>query len=133
MARLARGVVAFVALVGLGAAGCRNRPTHKRTGDAAPVEILTAPVIPDGGAQASEEVEPNDADDVATVLALGATVHGKIDPEPDVDRYRIDVTSAGALTVMVEPHDALDAALKVGDATGARPAAAAEGGRRRAR
>ena len=66
----------------------------------------------------SDEVEPNDGNEVATVLPLGATIHGKIDPDTDVDRYRIDVTQAGALSVMVDGHDALDPVLEIEDASG---------------
>jgi hypothetical protein len=102
-------------------AGCRKKAVHKRTGDAAAVEVVTAPVVPDGGVQGgavSDEVEPNDGDDVATVLALGATVHGKIDPDADVDHYRIDVAQAGVLSVMVDAHEALDAVLEIEDASG---------------
>jgi hypothetical protein len=115
----AAAAVAVLALGALGAIGCGKRPTHRRTGDAAAVEVLAAPVIPDGGSrEVAEEVEPNDADEAATVLPVGGTVHGKIDPEGDVDRYRIDVTAAGALSVMVDPHDALDAVLEIEDAGG---------------
>ena len=101
-------------------AGCRQKAVHKRTGDAAAVEVVTTPGLPDGGTRVavSDEVEPNDRDDAATALALGATVHGKIDPDTDVDRFRIDVTAAGALSVMVSPLDTLDAMLEIQDASG---------------
>ena len=118
-------VAVAVAAVGI---GCRNKPTHRRTGDAAPVEILTSPVVPDGGGQASEEIEPNDADDVATVLALGGTVRGTSDPEGEVDRYRIAVTASGALSVMVDPHEALDAVLEIEDGSGTLIARSDRGG-----
>jgi hypothetical protein len=101
--------------------GCGKKAAHKRSGDAAAVEVVTTPALPDGGVHggpASEEIEPNDGDDVATVLALGATVHGKIDPDSDVDRYRIDVTQAGALAVMASALDAFDAVLEIEDAGG---------------
>lgn len=128
---MALSTAALVVLGALGAAGCRNKPTHRRAGDAAAVEILSAPVVPDGGArEVAEEVEPNDADDAATVLPLGGTVHGKIDPEGDVDRYRIDVAVAGALSVMVDPHDALDAVLEIEDPGGTVIARSARGGAR---
>lgn len=104
----------------LAAAGCGKKAAHRQAGDAAAVEVVTAPVAPDGGAPGtvSDEIEPNDGDEVATVLPLGATVHGKIDPDTDVDRYRIDVTQAGALSVMVDGHDALDPVLEIEDASG---------------
>lgn len=111
-------VIAVIAVVAAGA-GCGKKPTHQRAGDAAAVEVVTAPAALDAGAHGtSEEIEPNDGDDVATVLALGASVHGKIDPDGDVDRYRIDVTQAGVLAVMVDGHDALDAVLEIADAGG---------------
>jgi hypothetical protein len=111
-------VIAVIAVAAAGA-GCGKKPTHQRAGDAAAVEVVTAPAALDAGSRgASEEIEPNDSDDVATVLAPGATVHGKIDPDGDVDRYRIDVTQAGALAVMVDGHDALDAVLEIADAGG---------------
>jgi len=113
-------LAAVVVAVGAAGAGCKAKPTHRRTGDSAAVEVVTAPVSPDGGASGAvtDEVEPNDGDDVATVLAPGAAVHGKIDPDGDVDRYRIEVTQAGLLSVMVDSHDALDATLEIADASG---------------
>jgi hypothetical protein len=45
-------------------------------------------------------------------------VRGKIEPDTDVDHYRIDVTEAGALSVMVDGHDALDVVLEIDDASG---------------
>jgi len=113
-------------------AGCRQKAVHKRTGDAAAVEVVTTPGLPDGGTRVavSDEVEPNDRDDAATALALGATVHGKIDPDTDVDRFRIDVTAAGALSVMVSPLDTLDAMLEIQDASGNVVARSERGGAR---
>jgi hypothetical protein len=64
-----------------------------------------------------DEVEPNDTDDTATPLAIGAMVRGKIEPETDIDRYRIMVTEAGALSVVVSPVEA-DLALDIEDASG---------------
>jgi hypothetical protein len=108
--------------IGLTAAGgCGKKSTHKRPGDARAVEVITAPALPDSGVAGgapSEEIEPNDGDDVATVLGLGATVRGKIDPDGDVDHYRIDVTEAGVLSVMVDGQDALDVQLEIDDASG---------------
>jgi hypothetical protein len=114
---------ALLVLVSAGAAaiGCGKKGARKRTGDAAPVEVVATPAYLDAGAQGGamiEEVEPNDGDDVATPLALGATAHGKIEPETDVDRYRIDVTSAGALSVMASGQGTLDVALELEDGSG---------------
>jgi hypothetical protein len=117
---MTRAAVAAAAIVvGVGGGGCGKRPTHHRDRDAAPVEVVTAPAQLDAGhGPAADEVEPNDSDEVATLLGLGATVHGKIDPETDVDRYRIDVTQPGALAVTLEAHDGLDAVLEIADAGG---------------
>ena len=117
----AAAVAAVALAVGVagGLGGCGKRPTHHRDRDAAPVEVVTAPAQLDAGhGPAADEIEPNDSDEVATVLPLGATVHGKIDPDTDVDRYRIDVAAAGALSVMLEAHDGLDAVLEIADASG---------------
>jgi hypothetical protein len=115
---MARRALALAAVVA--ACGCGKRPAHRQAGDAAAVEVVTAPVAPDSGSPGtvSDEVEPNDGNEVATALPLGAAVHGKIDPDTDVDRYRIDVTQAGALSVMVDGHDALDPVLEIEDASG---------------
>lgn len=120
-ARRGHRAAAAVAAAVLAAAGCGRKVTHRQVGDAAAVEVVTAPVPGDGGAHGavSEEVEPNDSSEIATVLALGATVHGRIDPDADVDRYRIDVTQAGALSVMVDGHDGLDPVLEIEDPSGA--------------
>jgi hypothetical protein len=115
---MARQALALAAA--LAAAGCGKKAAHRQARDAAAVEVVTAPAAPDGGAPGtvSDEIEPNDSDEIATALPLGATVHGKIDPDTDVDRYRIDVTQAGALSVMVDGHDALDPVLEIEDASG---------------
>jgi hypothetical protein len=126
-------LAALAALASSAALGCGKPGAHKRANDALPVEIIAAPALPDGGVPGgavSDEVEPNDGDDVATALALGATVHGKIDPDGDVDYYRIDVTQPGALSVMVEGHDALDAVLEIYDASGTLLARSDRGGPR---
>ncbi len=110
--------------------GCK-KGAHKRTGDAAAVEVVTMPPLPDGGAGAtSNEIEPNDGDDVATVLGLGATVHGKIDPDADLDHYRIDVIKAGVLSIMVSPLETLDVVLEIEDANGTVIARSERGGAR---
>lgn len=126
-----RAVLGGLAIALFATVGCSKKAVHKRTGDAAAVEIVTTPVVPDGGAHGgpvSDEVEPNDGDDVATALALGATVHGKIDPDGDIDRYRIDVAQAGALSVMIEGHEALDVVLEIKDASGSVIAKSDRGG-----
>ena len=117
----AAALAVAVAVAVVAALGCGKKAAHKRSGDAAAVEVVTTPALPDGGVgggPASEEIEPNDGDDVATALALGATVHGKIDPDTDVDRYRIDVTQPGALSVLASGLDAFDVVLEIEDAGG---------------
>jgi hypothetical protein len=123
---------ALLAAVACTAAGCNRKSVHRRTGDAAPVEVVTMPPLPDGGAggAASDEIEPNDGDDVATVLGLGASVRGKIDPDADADHYRIDVTQAGALAVMVNGLETLDVVLEIEDPSGAVIARSDRGGAR---
>jgi hypothetical protein len=114
--------------------GCAKRPAHKRTGDAgAAVEVVPSPALPDAGVAggpASDEIEPNDTSDAATPLTLGATVHGKIESETDVDRFRIDVAQAGALAVLVSAQGTLDAVLELEDASGQVIARSDRGGAR---
>lgn len=102
---------------------------QKRAGGAAPVVIVPTPVF-DGGAPSgttADEIEPNDASDVATPLAVGGTARGKIDPEADVDYFRIDVAQAGALTVLTNLVDA-DLSLDIEDAGGTVIARSERGG-----
>ncbi|HEY0189771.1 MAG TPA: hypothetical protein VGC42_01535 [Kofleriaceae bacterium] len=123
--------VVAVALV----TGCGNkRPAGHRTGDAG-AAVVVAPVSDAAGAReasgpAADEVEPNDANDTAGALALGATVHARIDPETDVDRFKIEVTQAGMLSVMASPLDALDLVLELEDAAGNVVARSDRGGAR---
>src|SRR5262249_7788667 len=114
-----RSACAVLVIASCSCSGCSKKSVHRRTGDAAAVEVVAMPALPDGGSgAASDEIEPNDGDDVATVLLLGATVRGKIDPETDVDHYRIDVTQTGALSVMVSPLEGLDVVLEIEDGSG---------------
>ncbi len=97
-----------------------GKSTQKRTDrDAAAVQVVTQPVIGDGGTgPATDEVEPNDGDDTATALALGATVRAKIEPETDVDTFKIAVTETGALAVDVSGIDGVDLILEIEDVGG---------------
>nr|HEX4315494.1 hypothetical protein [Kofleriaceae bacterium] len=113
-----------IALVGAACGGHEER-AH-RSGSAAPVELVADPVYVDGGAAAqaagsgaiADEVEPNDNDDVATPLPLGGRARGKLEPaDSDVDRYRIEVGSAGELAVFVGDLDG-DVTLDIEDASG---------------
>jgi hypothetical protein len=121
------GVVLVAAL-----AACRGSSAKvHRTGSNAPVEVVTQPAPADAGTNGptTDEVEPNDADDVATPLPLGGKIRGKIDPETDVDHYRIDVPRAGVLQVMIGPVDA-DLVLDLEDSAGNVVARSARGGTR---
>jgi hypothetical protein len=107
-------------------AACRGSGAKTHRGSGAPVELVQAPVVSDAGAKGSgavtDEIEPNDAADVATPLALGTTVRGKIESksetEPDVDRYRIDIDKPGVLAVSLSGVDGQDLILEVEDAGG---------------
>ena len=123
-------VAALLALA-VASAACRGSSAKvHRTGSAAPVELVAQPQLADAGvAGTTDEVEPNDTTDVATPLALGGKVRGKLDPETDVDRFRIDVPKAGALQVAIAPVDQ-DLVLDIEDASGALLARSARGGTR---
>jgi hypothetical protein len=123
---------AVVALVVV--AGCGDKKKQKRTSDAAPVVIVPSPVFDAGAGSAgtggiSDEIEPNDSGEVATVLALGATVRGKIEPDNDADYYRIAVTQRGTLAVTTNLVDA-DLTVDIEDSTGAVIAKSDRGGTR---
>jgi hypothetical protein len=113
--------------------GCRGNSKVHRTSDEPPVQVVKQPALPDAGAghggPAIEEVEPNDTDDVATPLPLGGTARGKIEPDTDVDRYRIDVDRPGALSVLTTAVDA-DLVVEIEDASGTVLARSARGGPR---
>lgn len=120
MARSPAVVMIAIAL-SFACSGCSSRKRQKRTGDAAPVELIPTPTPGSGKTgrgPTSEEQEPNEGEDVATPLALGASVVGKISPESDVDHYRIDVTAAGALALDVPGIEGTDIVLELLDAQG---------------
>jgi hypothetical protein len=128
--RVKPALVVLLVIIAGSAAGCGKKAKRKRMGDAAAVEVVATPGPLDGGGTMAEEVEPNDGHDVASVLALGATVHGKIDPDNDADHYRIDVTQAGELSVMVSGLETLDLVLEIEDANGNVIAKSDRGGKR---
>ncbi|HUJ59440.1 MAG TPA: hypothetical protein VLX92_13135 [Kofleriaceae bacterium] len=123
---MTRGLAIVAAL-----AACRGAAPAHRSGSAAPVEIVNQPALPDAAPAAgtSEEIEPNDTDDVATPLPIGGTVRGKIEPDGDVDRYRIDVPKGGPgeLAVTVSGVDQ-DLILEIADDGGNVIARSARGG-----
>lgn len=113
-----------LAAVLIALAGCRGGAEKtKRTGSAAPVEMITQPQLGDGGASGAgtqtPEIEPNDGEDVATPLALGATGRGKMDSEKDADYYRVQVETAGVLQVTLSGIDGVDLSLELLDGAGA--------------
>ncbi len=109
-----------------------NKNRQKRAGDAAPVEIVTQPVLGDAGTGSggvtSDEIEPNDGDDVATSLPLGGTLRGRIEPETDADFYALDIKESGALGVEVAAVEGMDLTLEVLDAGGTSLARSDRGG-----
>ncbi len=125
---------AWLAVLGLllSLAGCHGDkpPPPPKTGSGGSFDVVTQPVLLDGGAgtSTSDEIEPNDGEDIATPLALGATLRGKLDADGDVDYYRIEVAQAGALAVEVSAIDGFDLALEVEDASGAVIARSDRGG-----
>jgi hypothetical protein len=111
--------VAVAVLLALGA--CHGGDTRaKRTGSAAPVEILTG--LPDAGhagpGPTSDEIEPNDADEVATPLAIGGTARGRVEGDNDADFYRIEVEKAGTLQVMLTGVEGQDLTLELAESSG---------------
>ncbi len=118
----------------LAVSACRGGGTKShRTGSAAPVEIVNEVKPPDAGhAGTIDEVEPNDADEVATPLPLATsrTLRGKIEPEADVDHVRIDVDKPGSLQVMLTGVEGQDLVLEVEDAGGIVIARSDRGGSR---
>ncbi|MGN6110354.1 MAG: hypothetical protein ACTHU0_34945 [Kofleriaceae bacterium] len=127
-------LAATLAIVAAAAAGCGGKKRQKRTGDAAPVEVITEPNLSGGsaagGATESDEKEPNDEPDTATALAPGSTVRGRIEPDTDVDHYRIEVAQAGALVVSVTAVEGVDLSLEILDPSGAVVARSDRGGAR---
>ena len=120
-----------VAVAGLAIAVCScGGKKQKRAGDAAPVEIVQQPVGSDAGAGGAtgDEVEPNDGEDVATQLPLGATLRGRIEPDTDTDFYTLELKDPGALSVEVKEVDGMDLTLEVLDAGGTSLAKSDRGG-----
>lgn len=110
---------------------CRGGSTKsKRTGSAAPVEILNE--LPDAGhagpAVTADEIEPNDGTEVATPLAMGGTARGKLDSENDIDYYRVKVDKQGVLQAMVSGVDGQDLILELADPSGTSLAKSDRGG-----
>ncbi len=116
----------IIALVGapLALVGCKGGSTKtRRTGSAAPVEMITQPQLGDGGTSGTgtmtDEIEPNDGEDVATPVALGAIARGRIGTDNDADYYRLDVDKPGVLQVSLSGVEGVDLSLELLDGTGA--------------
>jgi hypothetical protein len=109
-------------------AACSGNKKQKRSFDAAAVEVVTA--TSDGGTAPAptDEVEPNDGEDTATPLGLAATTGGRIEPDADVDNYKLTVATAGALNVELSAVDGMDLSLEIADAGGTTLAKSDRGG-----
>jgi hypothetical protein len=115
--RVALGLACLAVLV----TGCGSKKRQRRTGDAgALVEPITPPIIVDGAVAkgGSEETEPNDTPDTAMELALGRSIHARIDPEADIDAYRIEIAGPGVLAIEVSAVQQTDLILELHDAGG---------------
>jgi hypothetical protein len=104
------------------AASCRGGGNKtRRTGSAAPVEVVSEPQLADAGrgpGPSADEIEPNDGDEVATPMSLGGTARGKIDPEADVDYYHLDLDQPGVLAITLSGVDGMDLVLELADSSG---------------
>jgi hypothetical protein len=113
----------LVLVVAVLAIACGSKKRQSRTTDAAAVEPITAP--PPGDASgastgSTDETEPNDTEDLAMELGLGASIHGRIDPvKTDADAYRIDVPDAGVLAIELGGVQQTDLTLELHDPSGA--------------
>ncbi len=124
--------ILVLVVVALSLAACGSKKRQARTTDAAAVEPITAPPPSDATNApqgSSDEVEPNDTEDLAIELKLGASVHGRIDPvKTDADAFRIDVSDPGVLAVEVGGVQQTDLTLELHDPTGAVVARSDRGG-----
>lgn len=110
----------YLAVLCVALVACRGGSTKaKRTGSAAPVEILNE--LPDAGragpGATADEIEPNDGSEVATPLAMGGTARGKLESENDIDYYRIQVDKQGVLQAMLSGVDGQDLILELADSS----------------
>ena len=61
------------------------------------------------------------SDEVASPIALGGTARGKIDPETDVDYFRIDIDRPGALQATLSGVEEVDLTLELRNMQTRRP------------
>jgi hypothetical protein len=123
--------LALVACAVVLAPACGKGNRQKRSGDAAPVEVVQQPVTGDAGAGSAaqaDEVEPNDGEDVATSIALGATLRGRIEPETDADDYKLELVEGGVLDVELTAVEGMDLTLEILDSGGTSLARSDRGG-----
>ncbi|MFT3700521.1 MAG: hypothetical protein QM831_45675 [Kofleriaceae bacterium] len=113
--------------------GGGDKPVAKKRGSGAIAEVVNAPQFPDAGGRASgtttDEVEPNDSAETATPFPMESTIRGKIDPDADIDYYRLDIEKPGALSLLTNAVDA-DLVVELEDSNGALIARSARGGAR---
>ncbi len=113
--------------------GSGDKPRSSRGSGVAPIEVVNQPQFPDAGGRSTgaigDEIEPNDGDDVATPFPLESTMRGTIDPETDVDHYRLEIDKPGALSLMINAVEA-DLVVELEDSNGAMVARSARGGAR---
>lgn len=126
-----RAILFAVLLSLLGA--CRRERHRANDQRPAPVEIVDRSTASTAGAATGLEVEPNDHRDVATPLPLGTVMRATIDLTPhgatgvasggassdDVDWFRIDVPSAGMLSVVVTSTSGSALTFELVDSSGA--------------
>jgi hypothetical protein len=114
----------LVVVIALGASlgACRGGNTKtKRTGSAAPVEVINQPQLADAGrgpGPNADEIEPNDGDEVATPMSIGGTARGKIEPDTDADYYHLTLDKPGVLAVTLSAVEGMDLSVELADASG---------------
>lgn len=121
-------------VIAIAATACRGGNTKtKRTGSAAPVEVITEPQLADAGrgpGPNADEIEPNDGDEVATPMSVGGTARGKIEPETDADYYHLTIDKPGVLAVTLSAVEGMDLSLELADASAVTLAKSDRGGAR---
>lgn len=126
-----RALAVLAALVLLvPAASCKGgaKERIKRSSDAGPVEEVTTGDLVSKRKASVAEREPNNQAAEAGALPLDAVGRGRIDAPSDVDRYRINVEKAGALTVTVSGLAATDLIVELRDSADALLARSDRGG-----